>query len=245
MKRALLLGATSAIAHETSRLLAADGYELALVARDKARLDILAPDLRVRGAPLVRVFCFDALEIDSHQHAMQQALESLGGVDLALIFQGSLPDQVRCQGSIGYTEESLKVNLLSPIACITWLANYFEKQASGSLVVISSVAGDRGRPSNYVYGAAKAGLSAFTDGVRGRLAKSGVQVLLVKPGFVESPMTAHLEKGPLFVGPEVVAKDILRAIKHKKDTLYTPWFWRWIMLIICSIPEKIFKRLKL
>jgi decaprenylphospho-beta-D-erythro-pentofuranosid-2-ulose 2-reductase len=137
----------------------------------------------------------------------------------------------------------LHTNFLSAVSLITWLANYFEPMGRGSLVVISSVAGDRGRKSNYVYGASKGALSIFLDGVRSRLDRAGVQVLTVKPGFVATPMTAHLAQGPLFARPSQVARGIIRAIERKRDVVYLPVFWGGIMLILRAIPRPIFKKL--
>ena len=131
------------------------------------------------------------------------------------------------------------------VSFLTPVANYFEKLQKGTIAVGSSVAGDRGRQSNYLYGTAKGAKTIFLQGLRNRLTKSGVQVLTIKPGFVDTPMTAHIEKGPLFVDPEVIAQGIMKAIKNKRDVVYLPFFWRWIMLIIKLIPEKIFKRLSL
>jgi short-subunit dehydrogenase len=128
---------------------------------------------------------------------------------------------------------------------LTPIADFFEKQKHGVITVISSVAGDRGRQSNYIYGSAKAGLSVYLDGLRNRLYSAGVAVVTIKPGFVDTPMTAHLKKGFLFASPEKVARDILRAIEKRKCVVYTPWFWRWIMFVIKSIPETIFRKLKL
>ena len=247
MKKVLIVGATSAIAHETAKLYAADGAAFALLARDMKRLEILVPDLRVRGASEVYTFAFDAKDPSGHEAILSQAYERLGGIDVALVAHGTLPDQTICQSAYASTDEALTVNFLSPVACITYLANLFEKNSAGKLAVISSVAGDRGRQSNYIYGSAKGGLSVFLGGVRNRLARVGVQVLTVKPGFVETPMTVDIEKGKLFVGPEIVAKDIFKALTNgKANVLYTPWFWRYIMLlVIVMIPEGIFKKLKL
>jgi short-subunit dehydrogenase len=125
------------------------------------------------------------------------------------------------------------------------LANYFEKRGEGTLAAISSVAGDRGRQSNYVYGTAKAAVNAYLQGLRNRLYSKGVHVLTIKPGFVDTPMTAHLKQGPLFASVDQVARDIVKAIEKKKCIIYTPWFWRWIMLVIRLIPESLFRRLKL
>jgi short-subunit dehydrogenase len=135
--------------------------------------------------------------------------------------------------------------LLSPIACLTWLANYFETRGKGNITVITSVAGDRGRQSNYIYGAAKGGLSIFLQGLRNRLAPKGVSVTTIKPGFIDTPMTAHIKKGPLFASPETVGKRIHQAMLKGESVVYTPFFWRFIMLIIQHIPEFIFKKMKL
>lgn len=141
--------------------------------------------------------------------------------------------------------EAIGVNFVSAASLLSHLANLMEKRRGGTIAVISSVAGDRGRQSNYVYGAAKAGLSAFASGLRNRLQKSGVSVVTIKPGFVDTPMTAHVKKGPLFATPEAVARGIVKAIDRRKDVVYVPGFWRPIMWLIRSIPERIFKRLSL
>jgi short-subunit dehydrogenase len=136
-------------------------------------------------------------------------------------------------------------NCISVISLLTHLANYFEKQRSGCVAVITSVAGDRGRQSNYVYGAAKGAVNIFLQGMRNRLSKVGVTVLTIKPGLVDTPMTAGLPKNFLFADPAVVGTRIFNAIMRGKEIVYVPWFWRWIMLIIRTIPESVFKRMKL
>jgi len=142
-------------------------------------------------------------------------------------------------------EEELKTNLLSTISLCTILANQFESQRHGTLAVITSVAGDRGRQSNYIYGTAQGAKSIFLQGLRNRLSHAGVQVLTIKPGFIDTPMTAHLKKGLLFVKPEVAGKAIYHAIIKNKDIAYVPSFWWFIMTVIKLIPEGIFKRLRL
>ena len=152
----------------------------------------------------------------------------------------------RTEKSAADTIASCNTNALSVISLLTLLANHFEEKKSGTIAVITSVAGDRGRQSNYIYGASKAMVSVFLQGLRNRLFHSQVNVLDIKPGFVDTPMTAHIKKGgPLWAKPEAVAKDIVNAIEKKKDLLYTPFFWRYIMLIIRNIPECIFKKGKL
>jgi decaprenylphospho-beta-D-erythro-pentofuranosid-2-ulose 2-reductase len=245
MKKVLIIGATSAMATDVARRYAQAGAALYLIARDHARLETLARDLRVRGAPQVDTALFDALDPTKHAAVLEQAERTLGGIDRVLIAHGTLPDQQACQSAYTESEQALRVNFLSPIAFLTWLANYFETRKSGNITVISSVAGDRGRQSNYVYGAAKGGLTTYLQGLRNRLCSVGVSVTTIKPGFVESPMTQHLPKGPLFVSAHVVGARIYRAMERGESVVYTPFFWRLIMLIILHIPEFVFKRLKL
>ena len=245
MRRILIVGATSAIAEATARLFAANGDALFLTARNQERLAAIAADLRIRGAQ-AETYALDINRLDEHEPMLNEAVRRIGGLDAALIAHGTLPDQANCQQSVSATLEALQTNALSTIAILTLLANRFEQQGQGVLAVISSVAGDRGRQSNYVYGAAKAAVSTFLQGLRNRLHPAGVQVLTIKPGFVDTPMTAHIEsKGPLWAQPQAVAQGIFRAIERRSDTVYLPWFWRWIMLIIRLIPEPLFKRLKL
>ncbi|MEW8624826.1 MAG: SDR family oxidoreductase [Candidatus Thiodiazotropha sp.] len=245
MRKTLIIGATSAIAQDLAKLFAEAGDSICLVARSESKLSILADDLKLRGASSVAVQSMDVLEYDRHQSVVDSAVESLGGLDLVVIAHGTLPDQAACQQSLDMTKKEFEVNALTTISLLTHLANYFEEKQRGSIVVISSVAGDRGRQSNYVYGAAKGAVTIFLQGLRNRLAKSGVNVVTVKPGFVDTPMTADFPKGALWASSERVAKDINNAIDGQKSVAYVPWFWRYIMLIIKSIPEVIFKKLSL
>ena len=190
----------------------------------------------------------EALDLDDlarHEALVERAATALGGLDGALLAHGMLGDQEAAQRSYAEAEKVLRTNFLSAASLLTPLANRFEAQRAGTLVVISSVAGDRGRQSNYVYGASKGALSVFLQGLRNRLARSGVAVVTVKPGFVDTPMTAALKKNALFATPEQVARGILRAADSAQDEVYLPGFWRLIMFLIRAIPERIFKRLKL
>jgi len=242
----LIVGATSAIAQETARLFAAEGNTLFLVARNANKLQAVADDLRVRGAAKVDTAVLDLNELSEHAALLQKATQSLDGLDIALIAHGTLGNQEASQADFNVARQELKTNFLSVVSLLTLIANQFEAQKSGVIAVISSVAGDRGRGSNYVYGTAKAGVSAFLQGLRNRLSKAGVSVITIKPGFVDTPMTAHIDKkGPLFVGPEVIAKGIYQAILNKKDVVYLPAFWFGIMSLIIHIPESIFKKLSL
>jgi decaprenylphospho-beta-D-erythro-pentofuranosid-2-ulose 2-reductase len=245
MKRVVIVGATSAIATETARSFAAEGAALFLIARNKEKLERLAADLQVRGASRVSTTAFNASDTHTHAQLLENAAQTLGEIDAALIAHGDLPDQKKCESSWEATEEALRTNLESPIAFLTWLGNYFESRKQGNITVISSVAGDRGRQSNYLYGSAKGGLSTFLQGLRNRLAPLGVSVTTVKPGFVDTPMTQHLPKGPLFASAATVGSRVHKAMQRGETVVYTPFFWRFIMLIIQHIPECIFKKLKL
>ena len=245
MKKVMLIGATSGIAQALANQLAQSGASLVLLGRSAAKLDLMAKDLRLRRGATVETDAFDFDAFDNHAPAIDRAIERLGGVDLAIVCHGSLGDQKACEQDFRLAEAEFRTNCLSAMSFLAHLANRMEERGAGCLVAISSVAGDRGRQSNYIYGAAKAGLSAFLQGLRNRLFPKGVHVLTVKPGFVDTPMTAHLKKGLLMASPERVARDILRAAESGRCVLYTPWFWRWIMLVIKLIPETVFQRLKL
>lgn len=241
----LALGATSAIAEATLRLFAARGARFFLVARNADKLNAVAADLRTRGAVSVATFVMDLDDTAAHPAMLAAAAENLGTIELALLAHGVLGDQSRAEASYPVAEAILGTNFMAPVSLITWLANYFEASHQGTLAVISSVAGDRGRKSNYVYGASKGALNVFLDGVRNRIDRSGVQVLTIKPGFVSTPMTAHLPPSPLFAQPSAVARGIVKAIEKRKDVVYVPAFWALIMLIIRTIPGRIFKKLNL
>ncbi|QRK13495.1 SDR family oxidoreductase [Archangium violaceum] len=245
MKKVLVLGATSAIAQSTVRLLAARGAALYLVGRNAERLDAVARDARTRGASKVETEALDLDDLAQHEALVERATVALGGLDGALLAHGILGDQEAAQRSFAEAEKVLRTNFLSAVSLLTPLANRFEAQKAGTLVVISSVAGDRGRQSNYVYGASKGALSVFLQGLRNRLARSGVAVVTVKPGFVDTPMTADVKKNALFATPDKVARGIVRAADARKDEVYLPGFWGPIMFAIRGIPERVFKRMRL
>ncbi|MBM3485657.1 MAG: SDR family oxidoreductase [Alphaproteobacteria bacterium] len=245
MRKALIVGATSAIAEHVARLFAADGDRLALLARDADRLAAIADDLRVRGAAQVETLVFDATAFDRHAALIDEAAERLGGLDTVVIAHGTLSDQLACQAAFETARRELDINFLSVVSLLTPIANRFEAARAGTIAVISSVAGDRGRQSNYVYGTAKAAVSTFLEGLRNRLHRAGVRVVTIKPGFVDTPMTAGMTKNALYAAPETVAVAIHRAVTKGADVVYAPWFWWPIMTIIKLIPEPVFKRLKL
>lgn len=244
MQKILIVGAASAIAEATARLFAQQGAELFLVARSAARLDVLAADLRLRGASQVGRYAMDALDTGAHAAILAAALAALGRLDGVLIAYGVLPDQAACAADAEAALASFAVNAGSVIALATPIANRLEAQRSGCLAVISSVAGDRGRASNYLYGAAKAAVSAYCSGLRQRLAPAGVRVLTLKPGFVDTPMTASFRKSPLWASPEIVAAGIHRAMQSGNGVRYLPGYWWAIMLVIRLIPEALFLRLR-
>lgn len=244
--RVVVVGATSAIALAVGRQFAAGGARLCVLARRPDALSAVAADLRARGAAEVVEHVFEATDLGSHAALVDAVWAQWDGVDVALVAQGVLPDQQACQASAQAAWDSVTVNAGSVISVLTHLANRFEQQGRGVIGVISSPAGDRGRASNYVYGAAKAAVTTFCSGLRHRLYPRGVRVVTVLPGFVDTPMTAALPKGgPLWARPEQVAADIMAALAVRNGSLYTRWFWRWIMLIVRHLPEPLFLRSKL
>ena len=241
----LIIGATSAIAEAVTREYAKRGYKLVLVARDKARLEIIASDLSIRGASSISHYCLDVNEHEEHEKILTSIFSVTNSIDIVLLAYGTLADQAACESSSKQALYELNTNLLSAVSIIGMIANHFEVQRHGTIAVITSVAGDRGRQSNYIYCTAKAGLTVFLQGLRNRLHKSGVHVLTIKPGFVDTPMTEKFSKGALWTSPVTIAAGIVRAIDSEKDIVYLPWYWRYIMLMIRLIPERLFKRMSL
>jgi decaprenylphospho-beta-D-erythro-pentofuranosid-2-ulose 2-reductase len=245
MKKVLIIGATSAIAEATARILAGRGAELYLVGRNQSRLAAVAADLSVRGSSRVSSEVLDANDLAGHEAMLARADAFLGGYDTVLIAHGTLSDQKACESSVELTLQEINTNALSVIALLTRVANRLAQQRAGTIAVISSVAGDRGRASNYVYGSAKALVTAFLSGLRHRLVKVGVNVVTIKPGFVDTPMTAAFPKGPLWARPETVAQGIVRAMERRRNTVYLPSFWGLIMFMIRALPERLFLRTSL
>ena len=245
MRKILIIGATSAIAEACARQWAQRGDQLYLAARQAKQLQSVVDDLKTRGANKVDGRVFDANQFDQHAALLAEATRFMGGLDTVLIAHGTLTDQDRAQTDVAYALSEISTNGTSVVALMTLAGEQLAQQGHGAIAVISSVAGDRGRQSNYVYGSAKALVSAFASGLRQRLAKKGVHVITIKPGFVDTPMTAHLKKGALWAQPEQVANDISQAIDKGKNIVYTPGFWRLIMLIIKHIPEAIFIKISL
>ena len=245
MKNVIIIGATSAIAEATARVFAQQGDNLYILARNEQRLKSISEDLKIRGAARVAYNQADVNIFEDHQLLINTAFETLGKVDVVLIAHGTLPDQRACEIDCNLAIEEINTNAISTILLLTHVANKLEVQKSGTIAVITSVAGDRGRQSNYVYGSAKGMVSIFLQGLRNRLNRSGVVVIDIKPGFVDTPMTEGFRKGLLWANPEKIAEGIVRAINREKTVAYLPWFWAYIMLAIKHIPESIFKRMKL
>ncbi len=245
MKKILIIGATSAIAEHCARIWAGRGDALYLVARNEERLKTIAADLKVRGAAETDTYWTDLNYMDHHAALLDAAEAAMGGIDTVLIAHGTLSNQNACEECVEETLAEIKTNALSTISLLTLIANRFESKESGTIAVISSVAGDRGRASNYVYGSAKAMITAFTSGMRQRLHKSNVTVITIKPGFIDTPMTAAFKKGLLWAKPTKVADKIVRAIDAKKNEVYVPAFWWAVMVIIKTVPVAVFKKLML
>lgn len=240
----LLIGATSAIGEQLARHLAVARVPLYLTARNRSRVETIAADLMVRGSPKVITEELDITDTPGLLGLVPRASAALGGLGCIIFVAGQLPDQELVNANPDNLRATLEINAISAMLVLNEAANFFEYQGHGQLVAIGSVAGDRGRATNYAYGAAKGALEIFLSGLRQRLHQSGVQVLLVKPGFVDTPMTAAFKKGLLWASPERVATDIVHAMDRGKAVIYTPGWWRWIMLVIRLFPESLFVRLR-
>lgn len=243
MKNVLILGAGSDIAQACAHAFASDGCGLTLASRDTAKLEEVAEDIRIRHGSEVEVRAFDALDTDSHK----QFYQSLPAApDIVVCAFGYLGEQESAQGDFAQARRIIDTNYSGAVSILEVVAADFAARAAGVIVGIGSVAGDRGRQSNYIYGSAKGALAIYLAGLRSRLADSGVHVLTVKPGFVDTKMTAGLDLPPAITArPEQVARDIRKAVQKRRNIIYSIWIWRYIMLIIRSVPEAIFKRLSI
>ena len=247
-ERIAIFGATSGIGRALAAVLAGRGARLCLLGRHEEELNRIAADLRVRYGADAAAERFDAEAFDDHATVVERAIERLGGrLDGVVVCHGVMFDQAEARQRAELIRRTYEVNLTSVASVLEPVAARMAERGRGWIAALSSVAGDRGRQSNYLYGSAKAGMSAYLQGLRNRMHHHGVRVLTVKPGFVDTPMTHGLldPDSPLVASPQRVAKDIDRAIRRGRSTVYTPWFWRGIMAIIRSIPEPLFRRLKL
>ncbi|MEN8253956.1 MAG: SDR family oxidoreductase [Verrucomicrobiota bacterium] len=241
MKNALILGATSDMAQAIAKKFAAEGWSLTLAALEPDLLEPIASDLRLRSKMDIQALEFDALAFPSHQ-AFYDSLETKP--DAVICVFGYMGDQQLAHTDFAEVRKTIDVNYAGAVSILNVVAEDFADRGHGSIVGISSVAGDRGRQSNYIYGSAKAGFTAYLSGLRNRLAKYGVQVMTVKPGFCRTKMTENLElPAALTAEPEQVANAVYRGLKRKRNVIYVIWKWRWIMLVIRHIPEVVFKRM--
>lgn len=237
----IVLGATSAMARPLIRALATKGAAMVLAGRDTAELDRLATDCRIAGAPEALAVTFDA-RAPAGYAALVEQMAARPGVLNAISFVGSMPEQSEIDANPDLIAGVMQDSMTGPAIFLSRLAPVLEARGAGVIVGISSVAGDRGRLGNYVYGASKAAFSTYLSGLRNRLGRSGVHVMTVKPGPVDTPMTFG-KKMPLMTTPEAVAKDILRGIEKRRNVIYTAPIWRLVMAVITHIPEPIFKKM--
>ena len=246
MRSVLILGATSAIASALAREFAVRKFDLVLGGRDVEELSALAADLSLRYGVQAGTLPFDALDTETHASTLRSFLSEAGNaLEGVVVCVGYLGDQAKGQSDWEEARRILETNFTGCVSALNILANHFELRREGFICALSSVAGDRGRQSNYLYGAAKAGLNAFLEGLRNRLFHANVKVITVKPGFVDTSMTYGRPGLFLVASPERVARGVFSAIARGKDVVYVPWYWRFIMLIVRSIPETIFMRMRM
>ena len=238
----IIVGATSAIARAFARSCAARGDELLLLGRDMPELKRIATDCALRGAPSAKAVAFDARKPEKFEAIIDDAALASGTLNAA-VFVGSMPDQADIDADPSLIDGVVQDSFTGPARLLQLLAPVLEERGSGTIIGVGSVAGDRGRIGNYVYGAAKAGFATYLSGLRNRLGRAGAHVVTVKPGFVDTAMTWGIEGMFLVASPEDIAKSLIKAADKKRNVIYTPFFWRYIMLIIGHIPEFIFKKL--
>lgn len=248
-RKTVILGACSRIAEETARLIAAEGGALALAGRDAGKLAEIAADLKARGAVGVSTHALDLDREADKPAALAAMSRAIGGADSVLVFYGALGDQKQADADPLEVARLVSVNFTSAAMWMTAAAALLKATAGGRgvLLAVSSVAGDRGRRSNYAYGAAKAGLSVFMQGLAHRFAREGgVRVVTMKLGFVRTAMTRHMKTtGPLWAEPGAVARAVRTAMEQGGPIVYAPWFWRYVMLAIRATPAPIFNKVNI
>lgn len=240
----IIVGATSAMARAFARLVAENGAHVLLAGRDMADMKRTKADCILRGAPSAWAVPFDARKPGTFDEIAVKAALQDGEINIA-VFVGSMPDQADIDADPSVVAGVVQDSFSGPAQLLHRLAPLLEERGCGTVIGVGSVAGDRGRLSNYVYGSAKAGFHTYLAGLRNRLGRSGVHVMTVKPGFVDTAMTWGLPGLFLVASPADVARDLWRGVRKRRNTIYTPWFWRYIMLIIIHVPEMIFKKLKI
>ncbi len=245
MKKILILGATSAIAEHCAKIWSKKGASLFLVGRNEEKLNKINSNLRLNGNNEIFSYLMDLNSIEDQKKMLEEAQKKLGDFNIVLIAYGNLPNQENCEKNVSDTMDEIKTNAISTIALLTEISKIFEKKKNGTIAVITSVAGDRGRASNYVYGSAKAMVSTFLSGLRQRLNKNNILVVDIKPGFIDTPMTKNYKKNFLWSTPEQISPKIVKAIDKGKSEIYVPYFWSVIMLIIKYIPDFIYKKIRL
>jgi len=242
----IVLGATSAMARAVALEFGHQGYDVLLGARDQAENEIIATDVRVRCRVDAYAVVFEAEDFDGHAGFFQQCRDLLGDrIEGLVLCFGYHEDQAKAQADFAVAHRTIDTNYTAAVSILEIFARYFEERGSGFIAVVSSVAGDRGRQSNYIYGSAKAGLTVYVQGLRNRLFHAGIHVVTIKPGYVDTKMTFGMPGLFLVASPEKAGKDIFKAIRKRKNVAYVPWFWRFIMLIVRYIPELVFKRMKM
>jgi decaprenylphospho-beta-D-erythro-pentofuranosid-2-ulose 2-reductase len=242
----VIIGATSTICRQVVVKMVRPDDRVCLAARSSSELSRIASDLQIRNNPeLIITRHFDTDDFDAHHGLIGEIYECLGGLDIVVVGTGALGDQMAARSSIPAIREIINSNFVGIATVLAPVANIMEEQRSGSIAVLSSVAGDRGRQSNYIYGSAKSGMSAYLGGLRNRLFTHGVTVLTIKLGFVDTKMIAGMGGTFLRASPFVVARSIVGKLEGGGGIVYLPWFWRYIMLVIIHIPEFVFRRLKL
>lgn len=244
-RKILFLGGNSAIAKKIAIQLVKSEDEVCLAGRDKNEIERCCSDLQIRTGANVFSLFFDTNDLDSHSNFYDDLKNKWEMVDIVIAATGALGNQQEVQKSVNLMYNVIASNFIGIASILGLIISDMETKQQGQIVVLSSVAGDRGRQSNYIYGSAKAGINAFLSGVRNRVSKKNINVLTVKLGFVDTSMVFGKTGMFLVAQPEEVAKKIVNAMSKRRNIIYVPFFWKFIMLIIIAIPEKLFKRLSL
>ena len=244
-KGIVVFGATSTIATEITKLYATHNYEMFLVGRDESKLETLDKLMSDLGAPSVQTCSMDFANFENAASVVEVGFESLSRVEVVLVAHGTLPDNRIAAGNAAESWHEIKVNVVSTIAILNEVANRMEREGGGTIAVITSVAGDRLRASNYFYGSIKKMISVYLDSLRMRFRNSAISVVNLKLGPVDTPMTQRFEKGMFWSKPEDVAGAIFKSINYGSGEKYIPRYWKWIMILIKLIPNPIFKRLRI
>ena len=242
----VIFGATSAIAHSLAKSYSQEkGHSFTLIGRNEKRLATCKDELLALGASKV-IIKIDTLTIlEEIEQVFTSIIHEVGNIDLAILAHGSLTDQEKAKTDMRYLTEEFTLNAISHIVLSQLIVNHFNKTGYGILVGIGSVAGERGRKGNYAYGSAKSAMATFLSGLRHANTNPNIRIMTIKPGFVATPMTAHLPSSPLFVSSDFVAKEIRRGIDQNIEHMYIPSYWRFIMMIIRAIPEALFKKINI